>query len=151
MIDSALVSAQNRKRYYWTNIIGVEQPADRNIRLRDIMQPADQVDDYYWYDEEYTWHGDLQVCATIHMKNQKMHNRVHHPNHRVATLLKCQGGHTQKKVWQDGRIRKMTPIEYERAQTLPDNYTNHVARGHRYSLCGNGWTVEVIKHILKNI
>lgn len=61
------------------------------------------------------------------------------------------GGNTQKKVLDKGRPRKLTPLEYERLQTLPDNYTEGVAETHRYTGCGNGWTVEAIVYILKGI
>ena len=61
------------------------------------------------------------------------------------------GGNHQKKVYIDGRCRKLTPIEYERLQTLPDNYTAGIADGKRYTACGNGWTVNVIAHILQGI
>jgi site-specific DNA-cytosine methylase len=47
--------------------------------------------------------------------------------------------------------RKLTPLECERLQTVPDNYTNHVSNTQRYKMLGNGWTVEVIKHILKEM
>ena len=48
-------------------------------------------------------------------------------------------------------VRKLTPIECERLQTLPDNYTNYVSNTQRYKSIGNGWTVDVIAHIFKNI
>jgi len=47
--------------------------------------------------------------------------------------------------------RKLTPLECERLQTVPDNYTDHVSNTQRYKMLGNGWTVEVIKHIFKNM
>jgi site-specific DNA-cytosine methylase len=47
--------------------------------------------------------------------------------------------------------RKLTCVECERLQTVPDNYTNHVSNTQRYKMLGNGWTIEVIAHILKNI
>ena len=47
--------------------------------------------------------------------------------------------------------RKLTPLECERLQTMPDNYTNHVSNSQRYKMIGNGWTVDVIAHILKGI
>ena len=50
-----------------------------------------------------------------------------------------------------GRPRKLTPLEYERLQTLPDNYTDCVSNSQRYNTCGNGWTVDVIAHIFKHI
>ena len=61
------------------------------------------------------------------------------------------GGNTQKKVLVNGRVRKLTPIEYERLQTLPDNYTEGISDTARYSAIGNGWTVNVIAHILKGV
>ena len=47
--------------------------------------------------------------------------------------------------------RKLTPLECERLQTVPDNYTNHVSNTQRYKMLGNGWTIEVIAHILRNM
>jgi len=54
---------------------------------------------------------------------------------------------TQDKVY----WRKLTPLECERLQTVPDNYTNHVSNTQRYKMLGNGWTIEVIAHILQNM
>ena len=54
-------------------------------------------------------------------------------------------------VNEDLTWRKLTPLECERLQTVPDNYTNHVSNTQRYKMLGNGWTVEVIKHIYKNM
>ena len=63
----------------------------------------------------------------------------------------CRGGNLQKKVFQDGRCRKLTPLEYERLQTVPDNYTEGVSESQRYNMLGNGWTVDVIAHIFKGL
>ena len=49
------------------------------------------------------------------------------------------------------RIRRLTPIECERLQTVADNYTNHVSDSQRYKMLGNGWTIDVITHILNYI
>ena len=57
-------------------------------------------------------------------------------------------GHDTSK---DPTWRKLTPLECERLQTVPDNYTNYVSDTQRYKMLGNGWTVEVIKHILQSI
>ena len=77
---------------------------------------------------------------------------VYNLNGKCNTIL-CDGdgGHRVKKVYQNGRCRKLMPVEYERLQTLPDGYTEGVADSRRYTCCGNGWTVDVIAHILKNI
>ena len=150
MIDSALVSCQDRKRYYWTNILNVAQPEDKGIVLGDILENG--VPEKYWYAKPFTLNGDdKKVCATLEFNNQDMHKRVFNPKFKVGTLTTCGGGGTQKKVLQNGRVRKLTPLEYERCQTLPDGYTAGFADTHRYSGCGNGWTVDVVAHILKHL
>ncbi len=77
---------------------------------------------------------------------------VYNLNGKCNTLL-CDGdgGNRQKKVFQNGKCRKLTPIEYERLQTLPDNYTDCVSDSRRYTAIGNGWTVDVIAHIFKSL
>ena len=57
----------------------------------------------------------------------------------------------ESHVLKDKRIRKLTPIEYERLQTLPDNYTEWVSDSQRYKMLGNWWTVDVIAHIFRFI
>ena len=51
----------------------------------------------------------------------------------------------------NGRVRKLTPLEYERLQTLPENYTSGISDTQRWNVCGDGWTVDVITHILKGL
>lgn len=151
-IDSGDFCAQERPRLYWTNIPLGEAPARSPLVLRDILQPAEEVDEKYWYDFPLV---DIdmtkQVCATMLHSNQDMHKRVFNPDFKCHTLTCVSGGNQQKKVLQDGRARKLTPLEYERLQTLPDNYTAGVADGHRYTAIGNGWTVDVIAWILSHI
>ena len=110
------------------------------------------VDDKYFYNYPLL-NIDMskQVCATMDFKNHDMHKRVFNPAFKCHTLTTCGGGNTQKKVYINGRCRKLTPLEYERLQTLPDNYIKCVANTHRYNGCGNGWTVDVIAHILSYI
>lgn len=150
LVDSKLFSAQQRPRYYWTNIPISPLPQECSLVLKDIMQV--NVEEKYFYDYPLT-NIDMskQVCAIMEYKNHQMHKRIFNPNFKCHTLTTCGGGNTQKKVLDGGRARKLTPLEYERLQTLPDNYTNCVADGHRYSAIGNGWTVNVIAHILKGL
>jgi len=157
-IDSNLVSAQDRKRYYWTNINVKELPKDKGIALKDIMLSAEEVDKLengrskFWYDKTFDYHGNnKKVIATLHLKGHDILKRVYNPNGKCGTLTACRGGNLQKKVFQAGRCRKLTPIEYERLQTVPDNYTEGVANTHRYNMLGDGWTVDVIAHIFKHI
>lgn len=152
-IDSRIFSAQQRPRYYWTNI-PVEQtlPPEIHLVLKDILQPEHEIPEKMYYTAQLE-NIDMgkQVCATINIKNNEMHKRVFNPNFKMHTLTCVSGGHQQKKVLVDGRCRKLTPIEYERLQTLPDNYTSGVSDGDRYTACGNGWTVDVIAYILHGL
>ena len=152
MINSALLSAQERKRLYWTNIPNVTQPEDKGIVLEDIVLPADSVPEKYWYrDKHFTLHGDDErVIASLDEGDLFSQNkRVFNLKYKCGTLCgDGAGGNLQKKVYQNGAVRKLTPLEYERLQILPDNYTEGVADSHRYTAIGNGWTVDVIAHIL---
>ncbi|WP_222128627.1 DNA cytosine methyltransferase [Paenibacillus xylanexedens] len=147
MIDSGLVSAQERKRYYWTNIPGVELPSDKGLVLRDIME--NDVDKKYYYSNDFIFHGlDQRVAATLDLFNYDMLKRVYSPHFKSPTLTAVSGGHQQKKVFDNGLCRKLTPLEYERLQTVPEGYTKGVTDGHRYTMLGNGWTVDIIAHIV---
>ena len=146
-IDSKDFSAQQRPRYYWTNIPVREIVTPNKQVLRDIMET--NVDEKYFYNYPLL-DVDMskQVCATMDFKNHDMHKRIFNPDFKCHTLTTVSGGHQQKKVLDNGRARKLTPLEYERLQTLPDNYTVGVSNTARYTAIGNGWTVDVIAHIL---
>ena len=161
MINSALVCAAERKRYYWHNTGCTEHIKKRDIVLKDIVIPAEEVPEKYWYDRPYKYNGDdAKVQCTLEGKGwQRQMKEVYNINGKCNTLL-CDGdgGHRQKKIYQDGRCRKLMPIEYERLQTLPDNYTEYgiidgkkvkISDSRRYTAIGNAWTVDVIAHILK--
>lgn len=162
-INSALVSAQERRRFYWTNIgpkhynlfgfptCAIPQPEDKQILLKDILEK--EVEEKYFFTCGLK-NVDLskQTCAFLdNGQNYDMRQRVFNPAFKVGTLTCCTGGNHQNKVLVSGRARKMTPLEYERAQTLPDNYTACVSNTGRYNACGNGWTVDVIAHIFSFI
>lgn len=129
-INSALVSAQNRDRYYWCNWF-VSQPEDRGIYLRDI----------------------LEVDGTGYIKNRdKFYLRNEKSMNLDANYFKGADNHGQRTLIYNGiTYRKLTPIECERLQTLPDNYTAGVSNTQRYKQLGNGWTVEVIAHIFRGM
>ena len=162
MINSSLVCGAERKRYYWTNIPNVLQPKDKGIVLKDIVLDAADVEQKYWYDKPFTYNGDEnKVQCTLNIKIQRQGKEVYNLNSKSNTLM-CDGngGNLQKKVYQAGKCRKLTPLEYERLQTLPDFYTAKglingkevdVSNSRRYTAIGNGWTVDVIAHILSYI
>jgi len=310
-INSSLVSAQSRQRYYWTNIPGIKQPEDRGIVLRDILEDnfdserdkAHCIDANYYKGasvEQYkkkhrrqlvnktkqvgkikdggqgnriysqdgksstlsaqsggtAGNGNTlvetkpkQVGIATDINGHDILKRVYSPDGKSPTVNTCQGGNREPKVVsggafrgryindetkqmlelrkdnksnaittvgkdslvvnsyrevrteeakrlrkemrqktgkdhtpfrskkleprKDGKVgtvtpslnkdheisiekeeltwRKLTPLECERLQTVPDNYTNHVSNTQRYKMLGNGWTVEVIKHIYKNM
>ena len=263
MINSALVSAQNRVRYYWTNIPGIEQPEDRGMVLRDILETntsdeylagenlqknykggnqlnpnyksqantihdtegksgticagthgyangyvADVDPKYYLSDiaidymnrgsnkytgnktraEHYIKHESEKsktLTANMHKGvpygviavdkpkivagafrgryykdgvRQDQFGSVAGKTKQMLELRKDEKTNTVTTVQKDNVLtkdnvywRKLTPVECERLQTVPDNYTNHVSNTQRYKMLGNGWTIEVIAHILKNM
>jgi len=130
-INSSLVSAQNRIRYYWCNW-EVTQPADMGIDLSSIIESG-TVDRQksYCIDANYYKGGSL--------KNYLEKCR------RQIVLSQSE---SRLMVNDPPVFRKLTPIECERLQTLPDNYTEGVSNTQRYKCLGNGWTVDVISHIL---
>lgn len=86
------------------------------------------------------------------LKGKDQIKRVYSPEGKSPTLTTMQGGHQEPKISQDNITwRKLTPLECERLQTVPDNYTAYVSNSQRYKMLGNGWTVDVISHIFKSM
>lgn len=290
-INSNLVSAQNRKRLYWTNIPVDGLPEDKGIVLADILEPLEDIGQEHYHSMKavqymergndkwmqagnrradryeqtpdtqksftltanihkgvpYNYFKDtrdavkgarivnrrldengkrkdndksikpqtrlelrkddkagclttvqkdsvvaktnssgLQIVGEADIKARESLRRVYDTEGKSPTLMASTGGHTQPKILQKGRgynkgglkandgktptistsawehnnhltynegmsWRKLTPTECERLQTVPDGYTDHVSNTQRYKMLGNGWTVEVIKHIMKGM
>ena len=157
LINSASLSAQSRQRLYWTNIPNVKQPEDLGIVLKDILE--DEVEKHYLAGKNLleNYQGGNQLnpnyksqANTIHDKNKKsgaICAGTHgYANGYVETKPIKVGMNSENLSW-----RKLTPLEVERLQTVPDNYTNHVSNTQRYKMLGNSFTVEVIAHILNNM
>ena len=147
-----LFSAQDRERLYWTNIKVGELPDKCDTVLEDILD--EKVDEKFYYTKEFEFHGlDKKVCATLIMKGHDIMKRVSNKRFKAPTLTSCRGGNLQKKVYDEKRkqCRKLTPSEYRKLQTIPTWYKMNVSNSQIYNLCGDGWTIEVIKHILKNL
>ena len=141
-INSALVSAQNRRRLYWTNIPNVKQPENKHIYLHDILESGytDRMKSYC-------------IVATYFNKGANLEQYLKRKRHQIVfetpvRLGEFNSGEQSDRVYV---IRKLTPIECERLQTLPDNYTEGVSKTQRYKVLGNSWTVDVIAHILSFI
>lgn len=170
LINSALVSAQNRKRLYWTNIQWVEQPKDKKVFLKDILE--DNVDEKYsvlmkdgtvkfksntirtsgrWsgIDDKHNW--DTIRIGQFNSGGQW--DRVYSPEWKSVSLSANGWGRGAKTGLYEVPpvIRKLTPIEVERLQTLPDNYSEGVSNTQRYKAIWNWWTVDVIAHIFSYI
>jgi len=218
-INSALVSAQNRKRLYWTNIPISGLPEDRGIVLKDVLEK--KVDEKYYiqktvnlmigkndsasrmpvkigivgkgYQNDRIFsvfgksatitasggnlggHTGLYFIGKLNIRGQDCIKRIYSPEGKSPTLTTMQGGYREPKIIENDhnfhikrsddckrncnkiKIRKLTPLECERLQTLPDNYTQYglfdgtvknISDTQRYKVIGNGWTVDVIAWIL---
>jgi len=239
-INSALVSAQNRNRWYWSNIPGIEQPKDRGIVLRDILQddaeepmysniyggfnekkprehfnksvtiransgggsiPNVKLKDFDKNLARMTTKEGKAYCLTASYQAAVPHNSLARSQRSMIPTVKAMTEvrtpeanqiryeHKRKtgKDWSPRHMRhlverddekmntltgaltkqhilqitkdnenevywrKLTPVECERLQTVPDNYTNHVSNTQRYKMLGNGWNVETVVGILKKI
>ena len=170
LINSALVSAQNRKRLYWTNIEGVTQPEDKGILLKDIIEDAvtekDKsycIDANYWKGASFDQYLDKcrrrlvfkQQCSEGSQSLKRMIKNTKAFTEKsgclTASMFKGMASNGCTNVVSNYTYRSLTPIECERLQTLPDNYTEGVSNTQRYKMIGNGWTVDVIAHIFKHL
>jgi len=217
-INSNLVSAQNRKRLYWTNIPNITIPENKNIKLSDILECDQDLSNMLYYIEvddknrrkikPYPYAGcafrtrldetgkykrleinkdeeksnalttistDSMVCECLtvceatkkgyfHVKPGEcvdlsiVNSKTRRGRSMIekANCLMSVDPNFYRYLGVDENtnlqvIRKFTPIECERLQTLPDNYTNGLSNSKRYKIIGNGWTVDVIAHIFKHI
>jgi len=189
LFNASLVSAQCRKRLFWTNL-KFDLPEDRGILLKDILQPDCEVEERNYdmssfhktpqtdrndtkklgyigefdhqakrvYDDKGKLPALNVVCNSMvkvgHIGNSDSQgNRVYDPSGKSCTLSANGGGLGAKTgLYQTtDRIRKLTPIECERLQSLPDNYTEGIAKTNRYKCLGNAFNVDVVAHILSHI
>ena len=170
-INSNLVSAQNRQRYYWTNIPMDKLPDDKGIMLKDILEDGVvDRDKAHCIDANYFKGGNLKSYFEKHrrqlvfsdeglchvgdadLKGHGYNRRVYHPDGKAPSLCAASGGNLEPKTFiSPDSWRKLTPLECERLQTVPEGYTAHVSNTQRYRMLGNGWTVDVISHILKGM
>ena len=145
LINSALVSAQNRQRYYWTNIEKIEQPKDKGILLKDILEDnISNLDKFKLSDEA------INYMSRLRNGKPRWEYHINPLDGKAACLTANMYKGVPYGVIKE-LYRKLTPLECERLQTLPDSYTDGVSNSQRYKMLGNGWTVDVISHILKGL
>ena len=148
VINSALLSAQNRVRHYWCNW-EVKQPEDKGILLKDILEdidgdrPCNRVKDG----------NQGHVATATDIKGMDCIKRVYGQDGKAPTLTTMGGGHREPKVAvSDITYRKLTPTECARLQTFPDGWCESVvSKTQSYKAYGNSWTIDVIAHILKGL
>jgi site-specific DNA-cytosine methylase len=134
-INSDKISAQKRNRLYWTNIPNVILPEDKKIYLKDIIDSG-------YVEKEKSW-CMLQSWNRFPKKTESAIGRY---KRSMMPIVFSSPDFDFEKGW-----RPLNRNECERLQTVPDNYTSIVKENVAMGLLGNGWTVDVIAHILKNI
>lgn len=134
-INSNLVSAQNRKRLYWTNIAGITQPEDEGVFIRDILDR----------DEDGVIVASRGRTGPDGITRQNLEPRTDGKSNCLTTVQK------DNLLQTKAGLRRLTPAECARLQTVPGWYEWVVSDTQIYRMCGNGWTVRVIEHILKNL
>lgn len=162
-INSKVVSAQSRGREYWTNI-SFTQPVNKCITVKDVLDNysgnAISADDTTKqlntllstskYSDNYSWCydtlGRILVTRPDGLKIQRI-GRIAFGQHQTE-IVTCV---TTPYVFDGKIIRKVTPEECEKLQTVPVGYTSCVSDSQRYKMLGNGWTVDVIAHILREM
>jgi len=171
LLNSRLVSAQNRQRLYWYNWETIEEPEDRGIMLKDILEDGYvDRDKSHCLDANYFKGGNLKSYFEKHRRQLVFSKeglchigdadlnghgylkRVYHQEGKAPTLTTNGGGNREPKVYTgDMKFRKLTPLECTRLQTFPDGYCDGVSNTQAYKMLGNSFTVEMIKCILSPI
>lgn len=155
LINSALLSAQKRNRYYWTNIPFNVEITDKNIMVHDILEST--VPDELYLTKEEIRTVYVKKASKVLPKGKK-EGSIEFPQslNRKSLCLLASDTHKSKNrttnfIFDGKGIRRFSPVECERLQTVPDNYTFAASMNQRYKMLGNGWTVDVISHILNGI
>lgn len=148
MINSDLLSAQTRKRLYWTNIPNVIQPNDKGILLQDIIESGNvDREKSLCIARRYAGFSGSQSYLCRRYFGKSFGQAVFEGNIKEINSRWKSDPYFESD---ESNIRQMTLKECERLQTLPDNYTDvdGVSTQMKYEAIGNGWTVDIIAHIL---
>lgn len=141
--NSNLVSAQNRKRLYWSNI-EYTLPSSLNLKLTDVLGNASS--DNTISEARLRWLLSEKGQMTV-----KKGYAVIDPERANCLTARSDASWNCNYVTRYGVITKLSPEEYEVLQTVPVGYTSSARTTERYKMLGNGWTVDVIAHILKGL
>jgi site-specific DNA-cytosine methylase len=134
LINSALVSAQNRNRFYWTNW-HVEQPEDKGIKFQSIL-------DNGYVEKEKSW----AMLNSWNRFPKKQESAIGRYKRSMMPIIFNDISFDFNNGW-----REPTVAEAERLQTVPNGYCEIVSDKHAKGMLGNGWTVDVIAHILSQM
>lgn len=151
--NSQLLSAQNRNRVYWTNISFKVPAIRKEVYMQDVLE--DSVSDKYYLTQKM--YDCIMSPATKGWQSGKMEIDLKIARPLTATMHKMHRADTDNYVSTEYKpnnktnVRRLTPLECERLQTLPDNYTEGISDTKRYICLGNAWTVDVIAHIFKGL
>ena len=163
LINSSLVSAQSRPRLYWTNIPGITEPTDKGLFIKDVLEDEYTekevlsqkiLDRYQSIESSYAVGTTKPEFRTIGQRDW-----VFGDDNKMGCLT-ATDYKQPKQVLHNGVLRKISPIEAERFQTLTDNYTQYgifngeiksISHTKRFEVIGNGWTVDIIAWILSFI
>jgi DNA-cytosine methyltransferase len=149
-INTSSFLAQDRPRLWWSNIKIKEPERDCNLVIKDIMQQ--EVAEKHYYKKDFEFLGEnKRVIAKLKVNCHDMGKRVYNINYKSPTLTGVTGGYHEKKIFHNGRCRKLTPIEYERLMGLEDNYTKGIIDSKRLNAIGNAFSPNIIEYIIKHI
>jgi DNA-cytosine methyltransferase len=166
LVNAALVSAQTRKRLFWTNIPVTGLPSDRGITLKDILHKPEEIDDSLYMRGDYTRKsvtppGVSQIgrveLRRLNKEGKRKDNDKTYPITKLITTTSATKSNTLTSLTEhnlivtDTTIRRLSPIECERLMGLPDNYTASVSKSARYKAIGNAFHVEVMRWIVSFI
>lgn len=135
LIDSSLITAQMRTRLYWINF-PVTFPKPRDVKLEDILESG---------------YVDREKSYCIDANYYKGSNAKSYLEKRRRQVVILEPITDIEKQMNEGKFRKLTPVECERLFTLPDNYTEGVSNTQRYKMLGNGWSIDVVAHFFKGL
>lgn len=158
LINSATLSAHTRKRLYWSNIEGIEQPEGLNITLSSILESGyTEKEKAYCLTATYA-----NACVQNYFIKSERQHKFMYPVEKIGntfkinneveiTIIPSKGANENRANLNllKKYTSKLTPVECERLQTVSDGYTKIVSDRERYRMLGNGWTVDVIAHIFK--